>query len=113
MTSSTPSADQPRVATLLKSMRDDRMMNSDDTRISVRLSLKLRMSRVCTPGILASQMPMTVTASRPDSCISISARAKMAVTTAMAEKFCKKGGIQVTAENAKPQPGEECAREGQ
>ena len=42
-------------------------MNSTDTSTVVRLSLKSRMSSMCTPRILPSAMPMMVTASNPDS----------------------------------------------
>ena len=46
-------------------------MNSSDTSTVVRLSLKSRMSSMCTPRRLPSAMPMIVTASSPDSWVSV------------------------------------------
>ena len=49
------------------SSRAARMMNSADIRIADSSSLNARISLVSTSRMLASQMPITVTVSRPDS----------------------------------------------
>ena len=74
-------------------MRAARIINSIEINRILRLSLKSRMSSSSRPLLFASQIPITVTDSNPDSGSSRFEIANTAHTSASAEKLCRYCGI--------------------
>ncbi|MNG17667.1 hypothetical protein D3C84_1016700 [compost metagenome] len=69
ITSNSASTAGPRPIRACRSRRAARRMNSPEISSTLKFSLKCRICRTSTPFMLASHMPMMVTASKPDSCI--------------------------------------------
>ncbi|MDT4836417.1 hypothetical protein FQZ97_701140 [compost metagenome] len=84
----------PMVNSALKSRRAASRMNSPEISSTLRFSLKCRICRTSTPRMLASHMPMMVTASRPDSLTSRLAVMNTPSTAARAARFCRYSGSQ-------------------
>ncbi|MCY1411937.1 hypothetical protein D9M71_273330 [compost metagenome] len=76
----------------LRSRRAARRMNNPEISSTLRFSLKCRICRTSTPFILASQMPIRVTASSPDSCMTRLDAMKMPSTAASVARLCRYSG---------------------
>ncbi|MNH19168.1 hypothetical protein D3C79_788940 [compost metagenome] len=92
MASSKASTAGPRPIRASRSRRAARRMNSPEISSTLRFSLKCRICRTSTPFILASHMPMRVTANSPDSCITWLAAMKIPSTAANEARLCKYSG---------------------
>ncbi|MNI63199.1 hypothetical protein D3C73_1185540 [compost metagenome] len=75
-----------------RSRRAASKMNSPEMSSTLRFSLKCRMCRTSTPFMLASHMPIKVTANSPDSCITALAAMKIPSTEASAARLCRYSG---------------------
>ncbi|MNZ99190.1 hypothetical protein D3C78_1185040 [compost metagenome] len=92
MTSSNASTAGPRPSRALRSRRAARRMNSPEISRTLRFSLKCRICRTSTPFMLASHIPMRVTASRPDSWVTWLEAIKMPSTAASDARLCRYSG---------------------
>ena len=66
-TTKTPKPPQPRSNMALESRRAASKIKSAEMSNTVRVSLNSKISAMSTPRMLASQIPITVTVSKPDS----------------------------------------------
>ncbi len=91
-TRNTKRAGMPSFSKSAKDRPAAMMMKSDETSRIEMLSLKSSMSSTCSIFALASQIPATVTASRPDSSFRKFESVKIARTKASAERFIRYSG---------------------
>ncbi len=76
-----------------KSTREAKMMNSPEISTRLRFSLKPRTASRSTQRMLASTMPITVTASNPDSAWIRSAAVNTPNTDVSITRLCRYSGI--------------------
>ncbi|MNR34573.1 hypothetical protein D3C85_1523570 [compost metagenome] len=93
-TQSSTSTMGPSCQSCARSRRAASRMNREEMRMTARSSLKASTSSRSSPSWLASQMPNTVTASRPDSWLSQSDRVKVTSTSASTPNLCRLTGNQ-------------------
>ncbi|MNL45411.1 hypothetical protein D3C87_1680560 [compost metagenome] len=75
-----------------RSSRAASRMKSPEISSTLRFSLKCRMCRTSTPFMLASHMPIKVTASNPDSLVTSLEAMKIPRTAASAARLCRYSG---------------------
>ncbi|MNE18867.1 hypothetical protein D3C80_1119260 [compost metagenome] len=92
MISSSMSTSGPSPIIAFRSSRAASRMNRPEISRTLRFSLKCRMCRTSTPFMLASHMPMSVTASNPDSCVTALDAIKIPRTAASAARLCRYSG---------------------